>query len=147
MEIYKEYGFQGINIDFENVHLKTKDLVTQFVRELYPIFKEAGISVSMDVTGISTSENWSLFYDRIRLSKAVDYMILMAYDQHWASSPVAGSVAQYSWVEKSILGVLDSIPNEKLILAVPFYSRLWIEKDVNDEDIQYNVETDECKIF
>ena len=77
LEIYKEYGFQGINIDFENVHLKTKDLVTQFVRELYPIFKEAGISVSMDVTGISTSENWSLFYDRIRLSKAVDYMILI----------------------------------------------------------------------
>ena len=56
--------------------------------------------VSMDVTGISTSENWSLCYDRERLSKVVDYMMLMAYDQHWASSPVAGSVAEYTWGRK-----------------------------------------------
>ena len=127
--IYQEYNFDGINIDFENVHLKTKNFLTQFVRELYPIFKEAGMSVSMDVTGMSTSENWSLSFDRERLSKTVDYMMLMAYDQHWASSPVAGSVAQYSWVEKSILGVLPYIPTDKLILAVPFYTRLWIDKD------------------
>ncbi|WP_312908808.1 glycosyl hydrolase family 18 protein [Tissierella praeacuta] len=129
LELYKYYGFQGINIDFENVHLKTKDLLTQFVRELYPVFKEAGMSVSIDVTGISTAENWSLCYDRKRLSEAVDYMILMAYDQHWASSPIAGSVAEYSWVEKTILGVLEYIPNNKLILGVPFYTRLWVEKD------------------
>lgn len=129
LELYKGYGFQGINIDFENVHLKTRDLLTQFVRELYPVFKEAGMSISMDVTGMSTSENWSLCYDRKRLSEAVDYMILMAYDQHWASSPIAGSVAEYPWVEKSILGVLEHIPNHKLILGVPFYTRLWLEKD------------------
>lgn len=127
--IYSEYGFQGINIDFENVHLKTKDLLTQFIRELYPIFNEAGMSVSMDVTGMSTSENWSLSYDRKRLSQSVDYMMLMAYDQHWASSPIAGSVAEYTWVERSIKGVLDSISNEKMILSVPFYTRLWLEKD------------------
>lgn len=123
------YGFHGINIDFENVHLKTTDYLTQFVRELYPIFKENGLVVSMDVTGISTSENWSMSYDRKRLSEALDYMLLMAYDQHWASSPVAGSVAEYSWVENSILNVLKYVPNDKLILAVPFYTRLWIEKE------------------
>lgn len=129
LNIYLDYGFQGINIDFENVHLKTRDYLTQFVRELYPVFKEAGMVVSMDVTALSTSENWSLCYDRERLSKTVDYMMLMAYDQHWANSPVAGSVAEYTWVENSILGVLKYIPNDKLVLGVPFYTRLWIEKD------------------
>lgn len=129
LNIYLDYGFQGINIDFENIHLKTRDYLTQFVKELYPIFKEAGLIVSMDVTGLSTSENWSLCYDRERLSKVVDYMMLMAYDQHWASSPVAGSVAEYSWVENSILGVLKYVPNDKLVLGIPFYTRLWIEKD------------------
>ena len=129
LNIYLDSGFQGINIDFENVHLKTRDYLTQFVRELYPVFKEAGMVVSMDVTALSTSENWSLCYDRERLSKTVDYMMLMAYDQHWANSPVAGSVAEYTWVENSILGVLKYIPNDKLVLGVPFYTRLWIEKD------------------
>lgn len=126
IKIYKDYGFNGINIDFENVYLKDKDLLTQFVRELYPIFKENNMIVSMDVTTISTSENWSLCYDRKRLHESLDYMMLMAYDQHWASSPIAGSVAEYSWVEKGLKRVLEEVPNEKLILAVPFYTRLWL---------------------
>ena len=124
-----DYGFQGINIDFENIHIKDKDLLTQFVRELYPVFKENGLMVSMAISPISTSENWSLSFDRQRLANTTDYLVLMAYDQHWASSPIAGSVAQYSWVESSIKGVLELIPNNKLILAVPYYTRLWTEVD------------------
>lgn len=129
LEIYIDYGFQGINIDFENVYLKDKDLLTQFVRELYPLFKANNMTVSMDVTGISTSENWSLSFDRARLKDTTDYLVLMAYDQHWASSPIAGSVAEYSWVERSLKRVFDLIPREKLILAVPFYTRLWTLED------------------
>ena len=133
LKIYKEYGFQGINIDFENIHLKDKDLLTQFIRELYPIFRENGMLVSIDVTPISISENWSLCYDRERLSEVVDYMILMTYDQHWASSPVSGSVAQYNWVEESLINVLEIVPKEKLILGVPFYTRLWTEKNIDSK--------------
>lgn len=128
-DIYMDYGFQGINIDFENVHLKDTDLLTQFVRELYPIFKENNMVVSMDVTTLSTSENWSRSFDRPRLHKALDFIFLMAYDQHWASSPLAGSVAEYEWVEKGLIKVLEQIPNEKLLLAIPFYTRLWIEEE------------------
>lgn len=129
LNIYIGYGFQGINIDFENVNLSDKDLLTQFVRELYPLFKANNMTVSMDVTAISTSENWSLSFDRNRLKDTTDYLILMAYDQHWASSPIAGSVAEYTWVERSLLRVFDFIPKEKLILAVPFYTRLWTLND------------------
>lgn len=92
--------------------------------------------VSMDISPISTSENWSLCYDRYELSKTIDYLMLMAYDQHWATSPVAGSVAEYSWVEDSITGVLEEIPKDKLILGIPFYTRLWkIEKDEEGEKL------------
>lgn len=129
LKTYLDYGFQGINIDFENVHLKDRDLLTQFVRELYPIFRENGLIVSMDITAISTSENWSLSFDRKRLQNTVDYLMLMAYDQHWASSPIAGSVAQYSWVEESLIRIFEEIPKEKLVLGVPFYTRLWTIED------------------
>lgn len=140
--LYDEYGVDGINIDFENIYLKDRDLLTQFVRELYPVFKEKGMVVSIDVTPISLSENWSMCYDRKRLSESVDYMILMAYDQHWASSPVAGSVAQYTWVEKSLKEVLKEVPNNKLILGIPFYTRLWtIEEGENGEKVTSNVLT------
>ena len=123
--VYNKYQVDGINIDFENINLEDKDLLTQFVRELYPIFREMNMIVSMDISPISTSENWSLCYDRHELSKIVDYMMLMAYDQHWATSPVAGSVAEYGWVEDGIIGVLQEISKDKLILGIPFYTRLW----------------------
>lgn len=125
LNIFMDYGFDGINIDFENVNLEDRDLLTQFVRELYPIFKENKLTVSMDVTPISNNENWSVSFDRVRLKDTTDFMVLMAYDQHWASSPIAGSVAEFTWVENNLRRVLKLIPNDMLILAIPLYSRVW----------------------
>jgi spore germination protein YaaH len=121
------FRLDGINLDFENVYLKDKDLLVQFVRELTPILREAGIVVSMDVTAKSTSPNWSLCYDRKELGKVVDYMILMAYDEHWATSPVSGSVASIGWVERGITTLLEDVSPEKVILGLPFYTREWEE--------------------
>jgi len=121
------FQLDGINIDFENVYYEDKDLLVQFVRELTPILHEAGIAVSMDVTVKSTSPNWSMCYDRKELGKVVDYMILMAYDEHWATSPVSGSVASIGWVERGIVSLLEDVPAEKIILGLPFYTREWEE--------------------
>lgn len=130
--VYAElYQLDGINIDFENVYLKDKDMLTQFVRELVPILKEQGLVVSMDVTVKSASENWSMFYDRKALAEVVDYIAVMTYDQHWASSPKAGSVAQLNWVEYGLKGVLQEVPAHKLLLGLPFYTREWKEEMVN----------------
>lgn len=131
LEIYEKYQLEGINLDFENIYLKDKDAYVQFVRELIPLFREKGMKVSIDVTNISVSENWSMSFDRKRLGEAADYIILMSYDQHWSTSPVAGSVAQYTWVEDGLKEVLNEISNEKLILGVPFYTRLWKTENID----------------
>lgn len=124
------YKLQGINIDFENVNLKDKANLTQFVREMTPFLHEQGLVVSIDVTVKSSSENWSMFYDRQALSETVDYMMVMAYDEYWASSPTAGSVSSLPWVEKSIVQIMkeDKVPSSKLILGVPYYTRIWTEQ-------------------
>ncbi len=126
----KTFKLQGINLDFENVYTKDKDNLVQFVRELTPLLHESGLVVSIDVTPKSNSEMWSAFLDRGRLASAVDYLILMAYDEHWASSPQAGSVASLGWTENSIARLVqeDGVPSEKLILGMPFYARQWTEK-------------------
>lgn len=133
LEYYIRYNLDGINIDFENVYLKDKDLLTQFVRELTPMFREKGLTISMDVTIKSLSENWSLCYDRQALGEVVDYVAVMTYDQHWASSPEPGSVAQYTWVENGLKGILEEVPSEKVLLGLPFYTRLWKIENVNGE--------------
>ncbi|WP_026671913.1 glycosyl hydrolase family 18 protein [Alkalihalobacterium bogoriense] len=130
------YELDGINFDFENVYLQDGELVTQFMREITPYLHQLGLIVSMDITFISTSEMWSMFYNREALSEIVDYMIVMAYDEHWASSPVAGSVASIPWVDRNTNRILEEIPNEKLILGIPFYARLWQEEETDGGNIE-----------
>ena len=125
------YHLNGINLDIENVNPEDGPLITQFVREAVPYFHEAGLVVSMDVTFIA-SGNWSAFYERDKLASLVDYMVVMAYDEHWGSSPVAGSVASLPWVEKNLQTLLEVVPNDRLILGVPLYARLWAEKDTGE---------------
>lgn len=128
------YKLQGINIDFENVYTKDKENLVQFVREMTPLLHEQGLVVSMDVTPKSNSEMWSAFIDRAALGKVVDFMMVMAYDEHWASSPVAGSVASLPWVEQSVKRILeeDGVPSRKLILGIPLYTRVWTEQAGED---------------
>lgn len=126
------YDLDGVNIDFENVYLEDKENLVQFMRELTPYMHELGLIVSIDVTIKSSSEMWSMFLDRRALGEIVDYMMVMTYDEHWASSPVAGSVASLPWVEQGLQGVLEEVANEKLLLGVPFYTRIW--KETTDED-------------
>lgn len=121
------YDLDGYNIDFENVYLKDKELLVQFVRELTPYMHEQGLVVSIDVTTKSNSETWSMFYDRKALGEVVDYMMVMAYDQTPAGSKTAGSVSTISWTENGIRGILEDVPAHKVVLGVPFYSRLWAE--------------------
>lgn len=123
------YELNGINLDIENVREEDGALVTQFVREATPYFHEAGLIVSMDITFISGSGNWSAFYERDKLAQIVDYLAVMAYDEHWGSSPKAGSVASLPWVETHLQKLLEVVPNEKLILGIPLYTRLWEIKD------------------
>ncbi|NLT95384.1 MAG: glycosyl hydrolase [Clostridia bacterium] len=126
------YKLDGINLDFENMHLKDKDAFVQFVRELTPLLHEKDRVVSLDVTFISKSENWSMVYDRRSLGEIVDYMMVMAYDEHGTFSSRPGSVSSLPWVEKGLQAILEQVPNEKVILGVPFYTRLW-EESYNEE--------------
>lgn len=132
------YNLQGINIDFENVYTKDKENFVQFVRELTPLLHEQGLVVSVDVTPKSNSEMWSVFLDRPALGKIVDFMMVMAYDEHWGSSPKSGSVASLPWTENSIKRILeeDGVPSEKLILSMPLYTRVWTEKAGEDGKIK-----------
>lgn len=122
------FNLDGINIDFENVYREDRDALTQFVREITPFLREQGLVVSIDVNVPDGSDTWSLCYDHEAYGQIVDYVMLMTYDQHWSSSPVAGSVAEITWVEYNLKKVLNMVPPEKLLLGLPFYTRLWKEE-------------------
>ena len=124
LDYAQAYGFDGINIDIENIQTDTSDVWVQFMRELYPQLKNAGLKVSVDVYMPS---GWSEHYEREKVANSCDYFIVMAYDQHWSGSEMAGSVSEIQWVNTGIEACLEEVPAEKLVLGMPFYTRLWLE--------------------
>lgn len=133
IELASKYRLDGINIDFENVYLKDRDMLSQFIKELSAMTQESDLILSMDITIKSTNPNWSLCYDRKELGKYVDYVALMAYDEYWAGRGVSGSVASIPWVESGISTLLDDVPKEKILLGIPFYTRIWKEEMVDNK--------------
>ena len=131
VDLAVQYGIDGINLDFENIYKEDKDVFTRFVIELYPRLKDLGMSLTVDVTAPDGGENWSLCYDRDALADNCDYLVYMGYDQNNASSTKAGPVAGYNWVRTNVNKFLgqEDVDSSKLILAIPFYTRVWTEDE------------------
>jgi spore germination protein YaaH len=123
LEVLKRDNLDGINIDFENMKPDDRELYTQFIRELAPLVRKQNKVISVDMYFVN-------YVDRKGIGEAADYAILMGYDQRGNWSNESGSISEISWVEKNIKSLMNDseIPSEKIILGVPFYTRLWTEK-------------------
>lgn len=124
-----QYKLDGINLDFENMKQEDKDLYSRFIIELTPRLKNMGMVVSVDVTAPDGSETWSMCFDRNVIGDVADYIVFMAYDEYGASSNKSGTTAGYDWINISLKKFLETedIENNKIILAIPLYARLWTE--------------------
>lgn len=122
-----EYKIDGINVDFENMKQEDKDMYSRFIIELTPRLKEMGLVTSVDVTAPDGGETWSMCFDRHVIGNAADYIVFMAYDEYGVSSTKPGTTAGYDWVKLSLNKFLqtEDIDADKIILAVPFYTRVW----------------------
>lgn len=121
----EKYGIDGLNVDFESLKPEAGIHYIQFLRELSIPCREKEIILSVD-NYVPTSYN--TFYDREEQGIVADYVIVMGYDEHYAGGE-PGSVASLGFVENGISGTLASVPREKVIHAIPFYTRLWTEKN------------------
>ncbi len=122
-----KYQLDGINVDFENMKQEDKDKFSRFIIELTPRLKEMGKVTSVDVTAPDGSETWSMCFDRHVIGDVADYIVFMAYDQYGVSSNKPGTTAGYDWVKLSLTKFLqtEEIDADKIILAIPFYTRVW----------------------
>ena len=124
------YGLDGYNIDFENMDPADKFRFTDFIKNAADLLHKEGKKISVCVTGIESQQSfWSGCYDRKALSQEADQIVFMGYDQTWAASSTPGSVSSYGWLEKHIQRLLKEVAPEKLVLGLPFYTRVWTETD------------------
>ncbi len=124
-----KYNIDGINIDFEKIPSEAGRDFIQFIRELS--IKCRGNSIVLSVDNYVPMQH-TAFYDREEQGKIVDYVITMAYDEHYAGSKEAGSVSSISYVQNAVDKIAEQVPENKIIMALPFYSRLWKETGTGD---------------
>lgn len=122
------YDLDGINIDFEMLSLATGPHYIQFLKELSVKCRANGIVLSVDNYVPSAH---AAYYDWKSQGEVVDYVVIMAYDEHYAGSENAGSVASYGYLTAAVDNILTMVPKEQVIMAVPFYTRLWMETEEN----------------
>lgn len=117
-----QYGLDGINVDIEALPGEAGDGFIEFIRELSIMCRRNNIILSVDnYVPMAYNQN----YNRKEQGIVADYVIIMGYDEHFAGSEEAGSVASIGYVRNGIEKTLEDVPAEKVINAVPFYTRLW----------------------
>ena len=129
----KQYNLDGINIDFENMYMEDADVFSRFIIELEPRLKILGKTLSVDVTAPDGAESWSMCYDRNVIGDVADYIVFMAYDQYGEASTEPGTTSGYEWVKVNLDKFVETeeIEPEKIILGLPFYTRVWTTQNGN----------------
>lgn len=128
----KKYNLDGINIDFEGVSSSDGDIYLTFIKEATQAFKANNLVTSVDTF---VPAPWTTQYKLAEVAQVVDYVIIMAYDEHYRTSPTSGSTASYTWVKKYMDEAISKVDKNKLIMGVPFYTRLWSEQTQADGSI------------
>ena len=116
------YNLDGINVDFESLPVEAGDAYVQFIRELSLACREKGLILSVDNY---PPQSFNMFYNRTEEAAYADYVIVMAYDEHFGGDDEAGPVASLDFVEEAVTATLEEVPADQLILAMPFYMRDW----------------------
>lgn len=130
-----EYDLDGINLDFEALSSEAGDAYVQFIRELSIKCENNDLVLSVD-NYVPTS--YTAFYNRAEQAVFADYIIIMAYDEHYSGSEDIGSVSSIGFVQNGVKDTLKEVPAEQTILGLPFYSRIWelTPKEGSGEDVE-----------
>lgn len=142
IEYVEVLNLNGINIDFEHLTAAEGPYKIQFLRELALPMRQRGVVLSAAVKVPLPS---TAFYRRDLIAKTVDFVMVMTYDEHWGTSPVAGPNASLPWVRRSIENMLrdpnqilmTDVPRERLLMGLPFYNRIWREVVATGEVSHY----------
>ncbi len=122
----EEYNLDGINIDFEKIKASYAEGYIQFLRELSIEMRSRNKVLSIDNY---IPLDFNAFYNVKEQGVLADYVCVMAYDEHYSGSSEAGSVSSLNWVKKSIENTAENVPMNKIIVGLPFYTRIWRETE------------------
>ncbi|MDR2166769.1 MAG: hypothetical protein LBE35_02825 [Clostridiales bacterium] len=125
MDLVARYNLDGINVDYEQVFPPEGAHFIQFLRELSVPMRAAGAVLSV---AVYPPVAFNLWWNYPEIGKAVDFITMMTYDEHWTTSVEAGSVASFPWVQYAVETLVSMVPPEQIVMGLPTYVRIWTEE-------------------
>ena len=119
-------GIDGLNLDFECIESSYSEDYLQFLRELSVRCRAAGKYLTADNYAPYTYND--TIFSISEQNDLCDYVVIMAYDDY-VGTDEAGPNSSSPFLEEVLELSLDKIDAEKLIIALPLYSRFWYEQD------------------
>lgn len=127
-QLVEQYGFAGVNIDFEGILPQDRQVYNQLLAELKQSLGSKGylLTVAVPAKTVDNPKNsWTGAYDYQTIGQLADYVVLMTYDENGAwSGP--GPVASLPWVENVVKYATSVMPSNKILLGVPAYGNEWV---------------------
>ena len=130
----ERHGFAGISIDFESIPNKAQPDFRRFIAELYAALRPKNLQLSVNVPASDPAFHYS------ELARHADYLILMAYDEHWATG-AAGPIASLPWFAEVLRQRQHDVPAQKMIVAIGNYGYDWIKDSHHAEEMTFEEAT------
>jgi cellulose synthase/poly-beta-1,6-N-acetylglucosamine synthase-like glycosyltransferase/spore germination protein YaaH/peptidoglycan/xylan/chitin deacetylase (PgdA/CDA1 family) len=128
----KERKFSGIHIDFENISPDDSDNLVLFMHELSRVFHSWGLEVSQSIPATDPA------YDVAAIGQYLDFIVLLAYDQHVPDVTKPGPIASQNWYENELRKKLSQLPSDKIVVALGNYGYDWIENDTKGVAVTFH---------
>jgi cellulose synthase/poly-beta-1,6-N-acetylglucosamine synthase-like glycosyltransferase/peptidoglycan/xylan/chitin deacetylase (PgdA/CDA1 family)/spore germination protein YaaH len=131
VQFVEQNKFAGLCVDFEEVTKETQPNLLHFMQELHAAFQPRGWSVVQTVPFSDPDWNYRDY------SAAADYLMLMAYDEHWSTGPELGSVASQSWYEQNLASRMRDLDPAKTIVALGSYGYEWTDGPGQGKEVSF----------
>ncbi|MFC7442229.1 glycosyl hydrolase family 18 protein [Laceyella putida] len=128
IQVMKQKGYRALNVDFEHIREKDRQLYNGFLATLLPRVKKEGFLVSTALAPKSSDKQagpWHGAHDYAFHGKIADFVILMTYEWGWTGGPPM-AVAPLPQVRKVVDYAVSKISPNKIIMGAPLYGYDWI---------------------
>lgn len=128
LAMLNEYDFQGINIDFENLFPKDRQLFTSFIQKLYKALHNDDKILVINMAPKWEDwpdRNWVGFFDYNALGDYIDLAAIMTYEWGWKEGPPSAT-APMPEVRRSLeYAMANNIPPDKILMGLTLYGYDW----------------------
>jgi cellulose synthase/poly-beta-1,6-N-acetylglucosamine synthase-like glycosyltransferase/peptidoglycan/xylan/chitin deacetylase (PgdA/CDA1 family)/spore germination protein YaaH len=130
LDVVAKNNFGGLTIDIEEVPASSQTDLFIFIDELHQELQKRNLILAQAVPFDNPDWNYRAF------ANVTDYLMLMAYDEHWSDGE-AGPVAGQDWFEEALSTRMKELSPAKTIVCIGNYGYNWSDADKEAETVSF----------